>query len=148
MVASSISAVCEDGEETGVQVSPGPCHTLWTYQETRVMVVPTQGGQSHMSSLLCRLLKRIEDRSHEGFAARGTWTPAGGQTARAQGCSWHGSCWLDKPSVWGLPKPRGAAELWCTSLLPQNRVRVAGLPPLVLAPTNLPRHRFALPAAS
>lgn len=156
MVAPPNSAVREDSEAAGVHVccsrpqlgDQDRGHTLCTYRGTRVMVVPTQGGQSHVSSLLCWLLKGIEYGSHEGFAARGARTPAGGQTARAWGCPWHGSCWLDKPSVWGLPKPRGVAELWCTSRSPRPvwGWQGSGLR-LLLAPTDLSRHRFALPPA-
>lgn len=98
---------------------------------TRVMVVPTHGGQSHVSSLLW-LLKVIKEGSHEGFPSERAWTPAKGL--------WHGSCWLAKPSFPDVSKLWGVALgpcLWCMSLLSQAHVRMSGLHLLlVLAPAT------------
>lgn len=75
---------------------------------TRVMVVPTQGGQSHASSLLW-LLKVIKEGSHESFPSERAWAPARGL--------WHGSCWLAKPSFQDVPKLWGVALGRCTFVM-------------------------------
>lgn len=166
MVVASKSAVCEDSGGAGMQVCcswppVGDCdhgRALCGCWGTRVMVVPTQVGQSHVSYLLCRLLKVIEERSHEGFTAEGARTPASGLTARAQGCSWHGACWLAKPSISGLPKPRGgvcggnSVSLHSCGARPCSSRPVWGWQGSILfgAGTNhtdTPQQRFALLAA-
>lgn len=149
MVVASKSAVCEDSGEAGMQVccswppvGDWDCgRALCGCWGTRVMVVPTQVGQSHVSYLLW-LLKVIEERSHEGFGAEGARTPARGLTARAHGCSWHGACWLAKPSISGLPKPWGGGTVGpCTAVVhvpaPPDLCEDGRAPScLVLAPTT------------